>query len=716
MPLQHFGSEKKRFRHRVQEITLDPSTSKYTIAIKLLIDGALVHDLPGIKKSLPLCWSGPSLPWLEHTAHFVPRTALTTHASSYSDVYETSTIAIQIVGVRGKVESHIYRVSEVEGRDSWTSDRGGMGYVVKLRFPSNDMADKAYKEALAQAERMIQPSTQQKTSKLRDAFRSLLEIGSMMAGLDPSGGAKLVFTVCTKAWERLEEQSKLNDDIQRLIRDLARLAPSLELVKRFANTILKETVTDVLNLIEDVSLFILGCYPRDSRASLWSLILPSSPKDRIDAFTERFTRLRDEFQMRMIAQLIVTAEELRLAQAMATASTVETTYEIISVPLSLKSIHIGGSPVHTETGPVNTEMIRSILKPADLAGYDPARACMLGTRREIIQDIITWIQEPKTGQPIALITGLASLGKSSIATSVCQQLDEQNMLAASFFCKRDFPELSDPCQVLTTIASCLASRWEPYGHVLQAAITHARPGEYSTHIERLYGALWRRPLQMISNSQSPDRTLTIVVDALNECGSVKTRKQLIQYLWDISRAAPWLRLVLTSRPDADVQQCFTCLSPDRFTQFNLLNYDSLGDVRIFIGAQLANIKRTADGWPEDAVDQLSDHSNGLFVWARAACRVITDGDDPHNRLEQVMARTPVHFSFEPLGALYLDALKSAMNKGGNDAVDLQRLDAYYNLLRHLPPLVFLHPRHGGTDRVLHPWFMGYVIDRLVSDN
>ncbi|KAG9114910.1 hypothetical protein FRC07_007591, partial [Ceratobasidium sp. 392] len=232
MSLLSSENRNKRFRHRVQEIKLDPSRSRFTVAVKLLVDDELVHDLPEIKKNLPLCWSGPSLP---------------------CDVYEFSSVTVQVTGMRGGTESHTYQMAEVLGQDSWFSSCEGMTYAVKLKFLSEEAADKAYTEAFIQAEQMVKPNTQHKTSKVKDAFRALLELGSTMAELDPSGGAKVVFAVCTKAWEHLEEQSKLNDDVQKLIKDLASLTPSLDLVKRFANAILKETVVDMLNLIEDVS-------------------------------------------------------------------------------------------------------------------------------------------------------------------------------------------------------------------------------------------------------------------------------------------------------------------------------------------------------------------------------------------------------------------------------------------------------------------------------
>ncbi|KAG8680462.1 hypothetical protein FRC08_016282 [Ceratobasidium sp. 394] len=227
-----------------------------------------------------------------------------------------------------------------------------------------------------------------------------------MVDLDPTGSAKIVFSVCAEAWEHLEQQEQLDVDLNRLVNSLAQTIPSVDSVKDLADDNLRETVMDMLNLIEDVSLFILNFKPRSSFGRVWR---GSEVQEKTQAFITQFESLGKEFDRRVGVQSLRAAEIERM----------------------------------------NAKLRE--LKPADLAGYDPDRQCIAGTRTGIIDELSTWAQKPDDIPRLAWVHGLAGLGKSAIATSVCMRLDDQGILASSFFCKRDTPELRDPRRVLTTI-------------------------------------------------------------------------------------------------------------------------------------------------------------------------------------------------------------------------------------------------------------------------
>ncbi|KAG9087270.1 hypothetical protein FRC06_002620 [Ceratobasidium sp. 370] len=113
---------------------------------------------------------------------------------------------------------------------------------------------------------------------------------------DPTGGAKIAFTICTKAWQHLEAQDRQDTDINNLVENLASMIPALESVKRLAEANLAETVMAMLNLIEDVSLFILNYKSRNIWArALYSVVEPT-PQEQMGTFTTRFKRLRGGIQ------------------------------------------------------------------------------------------------------------------------------------------------------------------------------------------------------------------------------------------------------------------------------------------------------------------------------------------------------------------------------------------------------------------------------------
>ncbi|KAG9074796.1 hypothetical protein FRC06_010453 [Ceratobasidium sp. 370] len=140
-------------------------------------------------------------------------------------------------------------------------------FAVNLTLLSQEAAKQAYSEAFVKAQQMKQqPGVPERSGSAGHAFKVLLALGSGMAEIDPTGGAKVAFSVCTKAWECLEEQESQGTKIHELVENIAGMIPSVESVRDLADTDLKQTVIAMLNLIEDVSLFILKFRSQRSRA------------------------------------------------------------------------------------------------------------------------------------------------------------------------------------------------------------------------------------------------------------------------------------------------------------------------------------------------------------------------------------------------------------------------------------------------------------------
>ena len=57
----------------------------------------------------------------------------------------------------------------------------------------------------------------------------------------------------------------------------------------------------------------------------------------------------------------------------------------------------------------------------------------------------------------------------------------------------------------------------------------------------------------------PKKTLVFVIDALDECGSTQGRQgilKVLKALKDATAHAPWLKVIITSRPEVDIQHFF----------------------------------------------------------------------------------------------------------------------------------------------------------------
>ncbi|KAG8712935.1 hypothetical protein FRC09_019302 [Ceratobasidium sp. 395] len=291
------------------------------------------------------------------------------------------------------------------------------------------------------------------------------------------------------------------------------------------------------------------------------------------------------------------------------------------------------------------------LKPVGHARYDPDQACIPGTRTALIDDIINWAQDDTARKPIYWVYGFAGLGKSSIAASLCQRLDEQNMLAASFLCKHDDPNLRDPQRVFNTIVHGLATRYKPYALAVARAIRgNAQP--CSSHIPRRYIELVKKPLESLLDT-SPTRIYVIVVDALDECEGKETRASLFACLRSMSQLVPWLKLIVTSRPDKDIEAVFG-RGNDYVVSHDLGEDAASEDIHTFAHKHMSQITtlESRSAWLDDMTQKLVERANGLFIWAAVVCKFVKEGTNPKGRLEDLLRNTASAVTFDPFARLH----------------------------------------------------------------
>jgi hypothetical protein len=91
------------------------------------------------------------------------------------------------------------------------------------------------------------------------------------------------------------------------------------------------------------------------------------------------------------------------------------------------------------------------------AWYDATKGCLPGTRREIIEEIVDWVNNDAEDIPrVFLLSGMAGLGKSAIAHSLAQLFDGFGRLGSSFCFDRANQAERRPDNLFSTIACDLA--------------------------------------------------------------------------------------------------------------------------------------------------------------------------------------------------------------------------------------------------------------------
>src|SRR5258706_1491734 len=227
------------------------------------------------------------------------------------------------------------------------------------------------------------------------------------------------------------------------------------------------------------------------------------------------------------------------------------------------------------------ELLSMRLKPVE-ASYHHKFCCMDGTRQSLLNQIMDWVAN-KPGQENVLqrnaywFYGSPGIGKTSLAHSICASLHERNHLAGAFFCQRDDPNLSEPINILLTFIHKLAILFPPFRTIV-AKHLHDDPSLTSESME---GSLFLNFIRSLP--RQPEHTLVFVIDALDECGDAQSRKCLLEVLTNAAAQAPWLKIIVTSRTEVDIQEFFDTLTQSSHLRYDLATHQDAGaDLRAFV--------------------------------------------------------------------------------------------------------------------------------------
>lgn len=198
------------------------------------------------------------------------------------------------------------------------------------------------------------------------------------------------------------------------------------------------------------------------------------------------------------------------------------------------------------------------------------------------------------------LQGVAGTGKSTIARTVAQILQDRGVLGASFFFKRSHAERGSADFFFATVAAQLAHVIPGMGSAI-AEVLDGVIGTYKLGVSTQLRELLLRPLQKASQpNQQPHSSLVILVDALDECNDEGDRKgdvkQILDCLSQLRKlTSARLRVLVTSRLELSVDIGFALLGSDAHRDILLheLPPDHIErDIRTFIEARFDDIRST----------------------------------------------------------------------------------------------------------------------------
>ena len=279
------------------------------------------------------------------------------------------------------------------------------------------------------------------------------------------------------------------------------------------------------------------------------------------------------------------------------------------------------------------------LKPVETS-YHQHLCCMKGTRIALLRKIEDWLSSI-AGQGDALhgntcwIYGLPGIGKTSLAHSIRASLYSQEQLAGEFFCRRDDPVLSEPRNILPTLIHKLAIIFPPFRNIVAERLRkdpNVTPESMNHTI--LLDFIHKLP-------RLPRRTLVFVIDALDACGSAQSRPDILKALTDAAAHAPWLKVIIISRPEVDIQRFF-----DGPTQLASLRFDlnadeeTISDLQLFAEhrfSRVASMRHLQSPWPEPLLfDAVISRADGLFIFIETLALALEHCHDPAQLLEAII--------------------------------------------------------------------------------
>ncbi|KAJ8454070.1 hypothetical protein ONZ51_g13242 [Trametes cubensis] len=194
----------------------------------------------------------------------------------------------------------------------------------------------------------------------------------------------------------------------------------------------------------------------------------------------------------------------------------------LTVHQVLNAITAMEAPARTQANDALRKALRPVIEALLHSGTNIHVQCHENTRKEVLVTLGSWLRPehpPLSDQPILWLYALAGSGKSTIAWSIADRWDKEELLGASFFCARDGDRSNINC-IFRTIAYQLALHLPVFReHLIK--ILETEPDLYSSTPTRQLEKLIVEPLEAARADAKSEATfpiyVAIVIDALDEC-------------------------------------------------------------------------------------------------------------------------------------------------------------------------------------------------------
>src|SRR5258706_8630422 len=169
--------------------------------------------------------------------------------------------------------------------------------------------------------------------------------------------------------------------------------------------------------------------------------------------------------------------------------------------------------------------------------------------------------------------------------------------------------------ILPTFIHKLAKHFPPFRTVVAKHLDE----DPTLTLESMEGYLFLKFIRSLP--RQPEHALVFVIDALDEWGDSQSRTRLLEVLINAAAQAPWLKIIVTSRPEADIQEFFDTLTQPLSLRYDLAtDQDADADLRAFARNQFELVVKfwhLPTPWPEESdFDKAISRASGLFIFIK----------------------------------------------------------------------------------------------------
>jgi len=313
-----------------------------------------------------------------------------------------------------------------------------------------------------------------------------------------------------------------------------------------------------------------------------------------------------------------------------------------------------------------------------------APKCHPETRKTMVNDILSWIEDPSRTSKVLWFNGPAGAGKTAIAHTLCKLFADKQYLAASYFFSRLAPGRNDAARLFPTIAYQLSMAIPAVGKIINAVVA-PDPSVVTKELEIQLQELIVKPLQQVSNM--PIQPVVIIIDGLDECKGEGMQSHIIRLLGSVFQrpligGLSRVCFIIASRPEPWIQNEFDVEPLSRVTRQIFLGQtaEANDDIRTFLRTgfteihespkhreTMANVEKP---WPSYRVlDVLVKRSSGQFIYPATVLKFVDDPNyRPTDRLDIISSIPPMASPaanpkpFEALDGLYSQILSTSRDK------------------------------------------------------